>query len=56
MKAVGEPQSPGFVHVPDSHTPEALQLWPPLHVPQEPPQPSLPHVRPAHDGVQLDWH
>jgi hypothetical protein len=27
------------------------QLVPNAHVPQEPPQPSLPHVRPAQDGM-----
>ena len=56
MKAVGEPQSSGLAHVPDAHTPEALHVAPPLHVPQVPPQPSLPHSRPAHDGVQPAWH
>jgi len=56
MNAVAEPQSVGSLHVPASHTPDALQVSPPLHVPQLPPQPSLPHSRPAHDGVQDDWH
>lgn len=34
------------------HEPLARQLIDELQVPQEPPQPSSPHCRPAHDGVQ----
>ena len=56
MKAVAEPQSTGSVHVPDSHVPDVLQVSPPLHVPHVPPQPSLPHSRPPHDGVHPAWH
>jgi hypothetical protein len=33
-----------------------LQTRTPSHVPQEPPHPSDPQVRPSHDGVQPPWH
>lgn len=33
-------------------TPEGEQVCPPEHVPQEPPHPLLPQLRPAQDGVQ----
>jgi hypothetical protein len=57
MKAVAEPQSVGSVHIPeDSHVPDVLHVSLPLQVPQVPLQPSLPHSRPEHDGVQPDWH
>jgi hypothetical protein len=56
MNAVGEPQSAGSEHVSDSHTPDALHVSLALHVPHVPVQPSLPHSRPTHDGVQPDWH
>lgn len=31
------------------------QTWAPVQVPQVPPQPSDPHARPAHWGVQTHW-
>jgi len=33
-----------------------VQELPVAQVPQLPPQPSFPHTRPAHDGVQPAWH
>jgi hypothetical protein len=39
-----------------SHVPASEQTSPPLQPPHDPPQPSLPHSRPPHDGTQLDVH
>ena len=54
-----QPSSPQFLPVqfgvqpPPSHTPPALQVWPPEHVPQLPPQPSSPQFLPVQLGVQV---
>jgi hypothetical protein len=45
------PQSASLVHW---HSP--LLHVPTLHVPHEPPQPSLPHASPVHEGVHVAAH
>lgn len=44
-----------YAHVPaghTAHTEDEVQMLPDEQLPQVPPQPSLPHVFPAQDGVQ----
>lgn len=48
-----EQLSPG-VTGPPTHVPLVEQVYPALHVPHDPPHPSLPQVRPLQLGVQVE--